>query len=349
MYLNPPIRGRASYAVLLAGLCVFLWLAVIAPAAQAQAPDWKRGANFNSYTPGGYGTADADASLERLAAGGNDSVEIITTWYQRTAQSSEVGVDPRRTPTDESVLHAMQKARSLGLEVTLKPHVNVMDHSWRGAIKPADRAAWYASYSRMIDHYAALAKDGGASMFVVGTELKTMSSDTSRWNEIIRRAREGFAGKVTYAANYDEFEQVEFWGELDYIGVDAYFALSNTVGESVETLKTRWTSWGWKTKLVNTAFTNGKPVIFTEIGYRSTPDSAVRPGYFSWLGVIDREAQRRAYEAFYQAFQNEGWFAGVYWWNWPAKIPASGGWDHDYPAINKPAEQTVKDWNARLR
>jgi hypothetical protein len=200
----------------------------------------------------------------------------------------------------------------------------------------------------MIDHYADLAKQGGASMFVVGTELKSMSTNTAGWQSVISDVRSRFAGKLTYAANYNEFGQVKFWNKLDYIGVDAYFALTNVIGDGVSTLAGRWTSWGWKSQLVNTAFTYGKPVIFTEIGYRSTPDTALHPGLWGWTGDIDLQAQQNAYEAFYQAFQNEGWFAGVYWWNWPAEIPKSGGWDNDYPPIGKPAEQTMKSWNTKL-
>jgi hypothetical protein len=330
----------------LAALCALLALVLAVPAAQAG--PWQRGVNFNAYTPDAYGTPASDASLVRLAASGSDSVEIVTTWYQLTSLSNAIGVDPARTPTDAAVVHAIRKARSLGLKVTLKPHVNVVDGAWRGAIKPTNRDAWYASYQAMIDHYAAMAASESVSMFVVGTELKTMSPDTARWQAIAESVRSRFAGKLTYAANYDEFEQVKFWDRLDYVGVDAYFALTNVVGDSVATLASHWTSWNWKSKLVGVAFSTGKPVILTEIGYRSTPDTALHPGLWGWTGDIELAAQQRAVEAFYQAYQAEGWFAGVYWWNWPAEIPKSGGWDNDYPPINKPAEQTITSWNARL-
>lgn len=314
----------------------------------AHASSWQRGANLTAYSPHGYGTAAADASLERLAAAGNDSVAILVTWYQPTARSSAVAAHPALTPTDASLLHAMAKARSLGLAVTLKPHVNVHDGTWRGAIQPADRAAWFVSYKAMIAHYASLAADGGASMFVVGTELKTMSTDTARWQDIVADVRSRFAGKVTYAANYNEFERIGFWGRVDYIGVDAYFALTNDTGDSAGTLAWRWTLWGWKTRLVTAAFTWNKPVVFTELGYRSTPHAARRPGDWATPGPVDRWAQQQAYEAFYRAFESEGWFSGVFWWNWPAELPKSGGWDSDYPPIDKPAEQTIRSWNARL-
>jgi hypothetical protein len=280
----------------LGALCAVLALVLVVPSAHAAT--WQRGANFNAYTPDAYGTPASDASLERLAASGSDSVEIVTTWYQLTSLSNQIGVDPGQTATDAAVVHAIRKARALGLKVTLKPHVNVIDGTWRGAIKPTDRDAWYASYQAMLDHYAAMARTERISMFVVGTELKTMSPDTTRWQAIVKRVRSKFPGKLTYAANYDEFEQVKFWDRVDYVGVDAYFALTNALGDSVSTLASRWTSWGWKTKLVNVSFSTGKPVIFTEIGYRSTPDTALHPGLWGWTGDIDLAAQQRAVEAF---------------------------------------------------
>jgi hypothetical protein len=340
------VRVRIPFAVcsFFAALVLF---AVAVPAANAA---WQRGANFNTYTPGAYGTSDADASLARLQSDGNDSVEIVTTWYQSKLTSNSIAPDPTRSPTDASVLHAMQQARALGLKVSLKPHVNVNDGTWRGSITPTDGAAWWASYGAMIQHYADLAKQGGATMLVVGTEMQSMTTalSTARWRTVISDARSRFNGKLTYAANYTEFQQVQFWDALDFIGVDAYFALTNVVGDSVATLKGRWTSWGWKGNLSRVASTFGKPVLFTEVGYRSTPDTALHPGLWGWTGAIDLAAQQRAYEAFYQAFADETWFAGAYWWNWPAQIVASPGWDNDYPPIGKPAEDTMKNWNARL-
>jgi hypothetical protein len=232
--------------------------------------------------------------------------------------------------------------------VALKPHVNINDGTWRGLITPTDPSAWWASYNAMIDHYADLARQGGASLLVVGTELKSMSPDTARWRDLIAGVRSRFQGQLTYAASYKEFDHVNFWDALDYIGVDAYFALTNKIGDTTSNLVWHWTSWGWKSQLVNESFSWGKPVLFTEIGYRSTPDTALHPGFHGNSGDADFAAQQRAYEAFYQAFQNEGWFAGVYWWRWSAELGKPQGWEEDYPPLDKPAEQTMKFWNTTL-
>jgi len=62
---------------------------------------------------------------------------------------------------------------------------------------------------------------------------------------------------------------------------------------------------------------------------------------------VDLTAQADAYEAAYEAFLGRPWFAGMYWWNWPAALPTSGSTD-DYPSYLKPAESVMTSWNAAL-
>jgi hypothetical protein len=320
--------------------------AVLPAAAHAE---WQRGVNFNTYQPETYASASSDASLARVASDKNDSVEIVTTWYSPDPNSSTIAPDPKRTPSDAAILHAMQKARALGLNVVLKPHVNIDTGSWRGGIHPTDVSAWFASYQSFIDHYADLAQQGGASMFVVGTELKSMSSwgYASQWQSLISDVRQRFAGKLTYAANYDEYKYVSFWSSLDYLGVDAYFPLASTSDPSVASLVSAWTSRNYVADLQRASSLTGKPVLFTEIGYRSEPDTATHPGLWNSAAAYDMAAQANAYEAAYQAFAGRPWFAGMYWWNWPASLPANG-WNNDYPSAMKPAETVMSTWNATL-
>jgi len=53
--------------------------------------------------------------------------------------------------------------------------------------------------------------------------------------------------------------------------------------------------------------------------------------------------QQNANEAAYEVFAGQPWFAGIYWWSWPATLPANG-WNSDY----KPSEDVMRSWNARL-
>ncbi|HET8673915.1 MAG TPA: hypothetical protein VFL87_09780 [Thermoleophilaceae bacterium] len=334
--------ARRAALVVAAAACA----AILPQAAQA---GWLRGVNLNAYSPGTYGTPSSDASLKRAAADGANSVEILVTWYSPSTLSSQVAPDPSLTPSDAAVLHAMQTARSLGLSAVLKPQVNIYGGAWRGAIRPLDRNAWFASYQGFIDHYALLAQQGGASMLVVGDELKSMSgaADTGRWESIIGAARQRFAGRLTYAANFDEYQNVGFWPSLDYIGVDAYFPLSWEPDPSVPALVSAWSERCYLAGLEQVSALAGKPVLFTEIGYRSRPYATASPGVWNAFAPPDPQAQANAYEAAYEAFAGQPWFAGMYWWNWPAVLPASGQ-NSDYPPVLKPAEGVMSAWNAKL-
>lgn len=329
-----------------------LTLVAIALAVPACArADWQRGINLTTYGREVYGSATSDASLALARADGNDSVAIVPTWFQDTASSNAIAPSPVSTTSDSSVLHAMQTARSLGMRVILKPHDHTQDGTWVGALTPTDVDAWFASYREFIYHYADLAQRGGASALVVGTELRSLSGPayTARWRDIIAGVRQRFSGALTYAAtaNGDEYEQVRFWDRLDYIGVDAYFSLTSADDPSVADLVSAWTRRGYISSLSALAQTYGKQVLFTEIGYRSIAGAAITPQVWWTQGTYDMSAQADAYEAAFEAFQGRGWFAGMYWWAWPAELPTSG-WNGDMPPLLKPAETVMREWNARL-
>ncbi|HEY7631258.1 MAG TPA: hypothetical protein VH817_11175 [Thermoleophilaceae bacterium] len=343
--VRPSRRMRVR---LLIGVAASLIALQCAPAiARAE---WQSGVNFRDYTPASYGAPAADTSLARVAADKNTHVAIVTTWYTPNLTSSTIAPDPNRTPSDAAVLHAMAQARADGLQAVLKPHVDSNTGDWRGYITASDPDAWFASYTRMIDHYADLATQGGASMLVIGTELKGMSgsANTARWQGLIADVRHRFAGKLVYAANYNEFQGVKFWNRLDYIGVDAYFPLASASDPSLADLLTAWTSRGYVNSLHTIATNYNRKVLFTEVGYRSEPDTATHPFQWSGAPAIDLLAQSTAYEAAYETFAGQPWFAGMYWWYWPPVLPADGGMDPEYRPIDKPAETVMQTWNALM-
>ena len=50
---------------------------------------------------------------------------------------------------------------------------------------------------------------------------------SSHWRDIIKETREIFEGQLTYAANFDNYMFVDFWDDLDFMGINAYFPLRN--------------------------------------------------------------------------------------------------------------------------
>jgi hypothetical protein len=340
--VRAPRRAR-----LIATALAALALACVATPRAAHA-EWQRGVDYTTYSANAYGTPASDASLARLAQDGNSHVALVVTRYMANPTATVVAATGS-TPTDASILHAIQTARGLGLSVTLKPQIDLLSGGWRGGIAPSDPDTWFASYEDTVDHYADLAREGGASMYVVGTEFKSMSRPvyTPRWQQLIAGVRARFSGRLTYAANWDEYQQVGFWPQLDYIGVDAYWPVASASDQPVAALVSTWTSRGYIDSLRNEAFAVGRPVLFTEIGYRSVVGATIHPGVWDSVASYDAQEQANAYEAAYEAFAGRGWFAGLYWWSWPAALPPSP-WNGDYTPIFKPAETAMQNWNARL-
>lgn len=295
------------------------------------------GVNLTAYTSDGYAKPSVEATMKTLVDLGSTAVTLVPTWYMKRATGNRILPDEEKTPSDESLLQAFEWAREAGLQIVLKPHVDVIDDSYRGDIQPADRKVWFRSYDRFIDHYASLASSNGAHMFVVGTELKTMSPATERWRETIRKVRARFLGPITYAANWDEADQVQFWDDLDAIGVDAYYPLTPEGGAAptLEGLVDSWRSIAANLKAKSEQWE--RPVILAEIGYPSQVDATARP-----FEVTDKPAdqavQALAYRATFRVFSGQDWVEGISWWSWRVDPTPEENEDVEYSPERKKAQ-----------
>jgi hypothetical protein len=114
---------------------------------------------------------------------------------------------------------------------------------------------------------------------------------------------------LTYAANWDEYKRVPFWEQLDYIGVDAYFPVSENKTPTIEEAKAGWQSW--KTEMQGVATAHNKKIIFTEYGYRSVDFAGKEPWKSNRDMIqINLEAQSNLSKALYEEIWDEEWFAG---------------------------------------
>jgi hypothetical protein len=320
-----------------------------APAAEGRGvpPGWHRGANVTAWDPDAYASATAADALAALRATGTDRAALVPTWYMARATSSEIHADPSLTPTDTALRTAARTARSLGMRVVIKPHIDVHDGTFRGDIAPASRSRWWHAYRVMLRHYAELAQQEGAAMLEVGTELTSMSADERQWRALIADVRARFTGKLTFAANWiDGARVIRFWDALDAIGIDAYMPLiADDPDPSVARLARAWKDRGYVAQLQALSRRHRRPVLFTELGYRSRRGTAASPWEWSDAGgAVAQEPQARAYEAAFQVFARRPWFHGIYWWDWSAQ-----GWnaevgDGSHRFAGKKAEAVVRSW-----
>ena len=58
-------------------------------------------------------------------------------------------------------------------------------------------------------------------------------ADKTYWESLIADVRAAAPSlKLTYSANWSNASQVTFWNKLDYVGLDGYVPLSNTIPDA---------------------------------------------------------------------------------------------------------------------
>lgn len=304
-------------------------------------PHWQAGVNFTAFLPDAYTDPDAGRALATARAAGAELVALTPTSYMETPESTEIKADPLKTPTDASVLAAAREAHRLGLDVAIKPHVDVRDGTFRGEIQPLDRDAWFASYGELVDRYAELAQRAGARYFVIGTELTSMSGDEEQWRDLIARARRRFDGKITFAANWvDGAEAITFWDALDMIGIDAYMPLGSDPDPTTDELVADWQPYAERMQALHERW--GKRILFTELGYESRLGTAARIDHGD--PAVSEDAQATAYEAAFRALTPLPFFRGIWWWEWSAEGIGIGPGDAGFSPEGKKAADVLEAW-----
>jgi hypothetical protein len=315
-----------------------------APAPCRLAPGKVRGIDFTSWWHDGYRTPSAMRSLDGLAATGANAVALIATQYQAGPTATTVARDPLRTPSDRALRRAAVHAQALGLQVRLRVIVDLEAGGSRTTIAPADKDAWFASYRRRIRHYARLAERLHVQTLEIGAELRSLTGpdDAGRWRRVIRVARRNFDGRLSYAANWDEYRQITWWRRLDEIAIDAYFPLADGPSPSEEAVIDAWSSFHgqhYLDDLAALAERFHRRIVFAELGYPSSRGALITP----WLAgdTYSAEEQVTGLDAAFRALAGRPWFAGAYVWHWSVDPSAGGPGDTDHTIQGKPAEETV--------
>ncbi|MFH1878418.1 MAG: hypothetical protein ABH883_06400, partial [Candidatus Omnitrophota bacterium] len=288
----------------------------------------------------------SDESIEKLAAIGVQYVSICVTHYQEKYDSTEI-ISTDMTPSKKSLGHVIKQAHRSGLKVMLKPHIDLIDKYdgtyWRADIGfsiEEDWEKWFMSYEKMIVGYAKLAEKMKIALLCIGTELSFTTQKDDKWRHIISEVRKVYSGKIVYAANWDNFRNIKFWDELDYIGIDAYFPLTYETSPGVEDLKKGWQKWIDEINVLHGEIK--KPVLFTEIGYPSAQHAPYTPWKNGECGNADPHIQAKCYKAFFETIWRQSWFAGVYWWKWDTNTRAGGRHNRQFTPQNKPAQRIIE-------
>jgi len=300
----------------------------------------------------GYGSRKSDEAVAKLRDMGANAVSITPFSFMRNPRKPSYLPFSHRAgqETDESVLHAARSARSRGMSVMLKPHIWLGSGSWPGEIEMQTDADWdkfFNYYYRWMRHYTMLAEMYDFDILCIGVELSRATTlQSERWRTLIKRIRRLYSGQLTYAANWgQEFESIDLWSDLDYIGVNCYYPLSESDSPTATELAAGAAQIMARVEAV--ARKHSRQVIFTEIGFTSTPGPWKHPHESNRRANAHMEDQARCYEAIFSSLHGQSWCVGIYWWKWPSVLEYGGPGNPDFTPNAKPAEAVVRNWFAR--
>lgn len=234
-----------------------------------------------------------------------------------------------------------------GIKIMIKPQIWIWNGEFTGYLEMKKEQDWKNledSYSSFIMEYVKLANEMNVEIFCVGTELeKFVKNRPEYWKNLIVEIKKIYKGKLTYAANWDEYKGTPFWSELDYIGLDAYFPLSNSKTPSVEECIEGWKPHKKLIKELSKKYK--KPILFTEYGYRSMNYSGKEPWQSNHrLKSLNFEGQNNLTQALFETFWDEEWFSGGFLWKWFHDYENSGGGeDNLFTPQNKPVESIISN------
>ena len=332
------------------GVLVLLALASQSGGLWREETTFHKGITLGVFTVEPVSRSYRDELLQIRAQGAN-RLSLPVYWSQRDVHATEIqpyaATGFLQTDYDAQIRVIVEEAHALGLRVFLLPIVQlerVDSRQWRGTIEPVDWDLWFESYERFILHYARLAAEEGVDLLSVGSELSSTEGFRDRWVQLIGRVRAVYGGTLTYSANWDHFRQVSFWDQVDMLGLSGYYQLSSEIPATYPVLYETWQAI--RRDLLSWQQTEGKPLLFTELGYPSRANAARSPWDYTARGYPDLHLQRLCFRAFIETWKDTPALAGVYLWIWESD--KGGRTDTGYAWRGKPAEAEIETWYQNL-
>lgn len=315
-----------------------------------------KGYTWGAFSKSGdYQTEQAVRSMERLCSNGLDWICIPVNAYQETFMSVMMHPIYGRTQTDDDLRFAISCAKRLGMKVCLKPMVDCLDGVWRARIHfPEEGRAdyigrWFEAYRQFILHYAVIAQQTGCEMFCTGCEMDGMDVCTDRVVAVIEAVRRVYSGIVMHNINHGDELKYPWLSQVDVIGISGYYSVTDGVDVTAGRMRKSWA--GVKERVYAAHERYQRPVMFAEIGIRNEHGCSKYPYDFKHRTEIDLDEDEQAdfYQTAMEAFWDEEWFSGFFWWDWKVRL-APEGREHenrDFTVYGKKAEKVLRAWYNR--
>lgn len=241
-------------------------------------------------------------------------------------------------------------AKSHGLKVMLKPHVWVIGQGWTGDFDLSEEdqwEVWERDFLKYILNYATVADSLGVELLCIGTEYRIPARERPAfWRGLIKDVRNIYSGKITYAANWDNYDRIDWWDAVDYMGIDAYFPLVEKANPSVDEIAEGWQPI--KDEMLTFSKAWNKPILFTEYGFLSVNGATGKHWELDKsVANANDELQAKAYEATYRMFMDESDFIGGFLWKWHLTMRSGDWYKTQWTPQGKATEKVIADWYGR--
>lgn len=252
----------------------------------------------------------------------------------------------------EGILIAIKQLKEKKLQLMLKPHIWIRNGEFTGDIEFSTEKEWIefeSAYRDYILTYATIANQYEIEYFCIGTELFNFVDQRPHfWKELISEIRQNYHGQLVYAENWDKVNKTDIWEDLDFIGVDAYFPISDNYSPETKEIELGWEKH--KEVLKELSRTYNLQVLFTEYGYRSMDYALKEPWNSSRDSLsMNQDLQARSLKVLYEEFWTEAWFAGGFLWKWHQDPSAGGPGNNQFTPQNKQAEEVIREHFHRFR
>ena len=298
---------------------------IIAAAGLSRAEDlpFLKGVTVSCQTWGGeWQTPEMAKTLDELKSLGANSFAIHP--YARITNDGQVTFRVR--DENRHITVPLEWAHERGMSAMLIPHIAYWGSkfSWRGDIKFETAEEWerfFTGYETWIVEMARLAEAHRAAVFCVGLEYTHAQKFEQRWRKIIAAVRSVYSGKITYGANWSDYQDVKFWDAVDYLGVLAYFPLTKATNPSAAEIAA-----GWEKRCAElhrfSERHGGKQFLFVEVGYNENARAAAEPWSFDTGGEHAAAIQQRCLDATLSLGAGKHPFlAGMFLWKWFPELP----------------------------
>lgn len=306
----------------------------------------------------GYGSGASKPIIKNLKANGINLIQLNPFGYQPAVADRRILFDDK-TLSDADLTQEIRDIHTAGLKAMLAPHLwldRANNAPWRSQLNYENKSEileWFDAYEKFILHYARIAQQTQSEVFAVGVELESLAKNADAFRDLIRKIRAlGYTGLLTYECEAWNAENIAFWPELDFIGLNMYYSFDAEPRSEKETAFSHLVDFQ-KDRLAfhaRHAARLGLPWVITEFGYPAHQKAISKTS--AWpetMRVRDDRAQEIGFLAMEQALVGQvrsglSQPSGIIFWKYVTTLNSyeQRNYATDFIVESKPAEKIAR-------